>query len=73
MFYSKKSVDKCSKHGFNMMSLSGNSGKEKEGHAVTVFEDTKGLINIDLLEKRRIVNNNSYCQLLMQYFTLFIE
>ena len=41
---------------------------------LTVFWDIKGpFITIDFLEKGATVNSASYCQILRQYFTLFIE
>ena len=40
---------------------------------LTVFWDMKELITINFLEKDATVNSASYCQLLRQYFTLFIE
>ena len=40
---------------------------------LTVFCDIKEIITIDFLENGGTVNNVSYCQLLKQYFTLFIE
>ena len=40
----------------------------KDGHA-----DTREVITINFLEEVAIVNNASYCQILQQYFTFFIE
>ena len=56
------------------------SGKEKvlgravskEGHA-NGFLDRERPITIDFLEKGATINSASYCQILNQHFTLFIE
>ena len=44
----------------------------KEGHADN-FKAMKGPITVDFLEKNATVNRTSYCRLLRQYFTLFVE
>ena len=68
----KKTVHGVGTHWLSCHEKVLRAAVRKEGHADSLVEH-KRCITIDFIEKVATVNTASYCQLLRQYFTLFIE